>query len=1517
MGRLYNAATLPPWPLPGNATQSGILTRSSKGGGYGNANAIRFEDKKGQEQLWVQAERNMDTVVEHDETHTVGHDRTKTIGHDETDHIGRNWKLNTDGWKWETIDLAAVQNVGLGQMLNVGLAYNVNVGGLYLRNVALQMASTVGMDRHDRVAQNWSSDVGHTYTLTVRGKAVGDAVQKDLANPVEATPAFAPNLPAQVESAENNQLSIRDSGEAHLSGAKQAQLIGPGGKVTIDDAGITLEGKGIYLKAPVISMSGGSAGGLAPVTEADSAPSCGQTPTSATKATSCNPVDLATGQKVLAQADFVLPGRIPIAWGRSYRSADQRTGALGAAWRLPYSTEIRRDQTQLTYHDADGRRLRFPLLEPGQEHFHVIEKYTLARGEDSPAGATYAVRFGNGVEEHYALHPTDDARWQLQRVTDRDANVLSLGYTPEGWLKEVRNNVHTVRCALDGAGRITAVSLVGHGNSLLAGYAYDANGDLREATDRAGRTWRYEYRNHLLTGYRTPSGAVHMSEWDGETPQARVTRTFAYVDDEAARQGGPAITRDTRFAYQSASSTTRVTDGLGRTTEYHYNGLWAVDRILYPDGSTYQTHFDETGSISGHTDELGRTTQIVNDARGNPTTVIDAAGNITRMSYNDQNLPVLVTDPAGQVWQRAYDDAGHLTAQTDPLGNTTKYAYEKGLPVTRTDALGNVTRMQYNDAGQLVARTDCSGHTTTYRYDGEGRLTATRDPLGNETLQHWDSERDRLGGIKPAGLGGWNVSYDDAGRVTAQTDPLSRITRTQWDAYNQRTTVNDPAGGTQGYRYDTLGRLTTLTNANGEQTTFEYDSRDRLVAQTGFDGRRQTYRYSAAGEVIARTDHGTDGQITTDIAYDALGRPVERHSTDGTHASYRYDARGLLTQAQATAPGETPSQVTFEYDAAGRRAGEMQAHHGQVWRIAHELDALGHRSATHLPDAGTLKWQRYGSGHVHGVLFNGEALAAFERDALHRETLRTQGEVSHHFAYSPAGLLASHHWQGIDSRGNPAGPMKVWRSWEHDRAGQITALHDAMRDSRAYTYDPVSRLTGVAAGRVSEAFSYDPAGNLLAVGHGKPTHVGRAHGDRLQVLVTPELPVGQSPQYAYDGHGNRTSVTVPQPDASQALTTAYRYDGTHQLKGIEHADGGMSRYEYDALGRRTAKHHTDASGRTATTLFVWDGSWMAQEIRAGQGRTAPITYVAHPNLAGPLARLDGAQAYHYVTDHLGTPQEIYDDRRQVVWAADLSAYGKTRSYLKHEVNNPIRFPGQYFDVESGLHYNRFRYYDPQAGRYITKDPISLMGGTNEYSYVAGNPVQRSDYLGLYFGLDDLVFSGGGAVVGVIGQGVGDLISWQLSGWEDYAGSAVGGAAGGEALLYTGPVGAGIAGGLTTNLTKQGLKHLTGKQCHFNFTTTAVDTAIGAATGFIPGAKIPGITSGRGSFNSIFEQMATKAQNGTASSITGATATKMFVGRSVDTALIPGTGAGAVAGVGAGKIEDYFGVSGDGQCTSRK
>lgn len=1412
VGRLYNAQTMPPWALPANATQSGILTRSTKHGGYGNANAIRFEDKKGAEQVWIQAERNLDAEIEADETHTVGQDRTKQVGRDETVRIGRHWKLATAGYKVETVALASVKSVGLGAMVNVGMAYNVNVGGLYLRNIGLQMASTVGQSRLDRVVQDWTADVGHAYTVTVRGKAVGDAVRADLADPIEPSPEFAPQLPAPVSSSTANQIRLTDTGESRLSGAKQAQLVGPGGTVTIDESGIHLEGTAIYLKAPTISMTGGSAGSLAPVTEADCA-QCEQ------KTTSANPVDVATGQKVLYHEDFTLPGRIPIRWNRGYRSADQRAGSLGVAWKLPYASEVRASSAGLIYVDADGRQLQFPALKPGEAHFHPIEKYTLMcvgaghtvqgvkdvnddikgdvgdhnekrgegdidnQGDNEPTSVpAYVLRFANGVQEHYARHPADDTRWQLQRITTRDGHSLTLGYTRQGWLESVGNHHHTVSCQLDAAGRITAVLLdrgFGRQPLQLASYVYDRNGDLVQATERANLTWRYGYEHHLLTTYRTPAGATHVCEWSDDTASAYCLRTYAYTEDA---NGEPIVTRDTRFDYLPSLRVTRVTDGLGRTTQYHYNGLWAVERVVHPDGAVVLTHFDETGSASGYTDELGRTTRRVNDARGNVTSIIDPAGQVTRVSYNELNLPEQITDAAGQVWQRGYDAEGHLISETDPLGYVTSYAYESGLPVARTDALGNVTKMQWDEAGQLVSSTDCSGHTSRYDYDEFGQLSESTDALGRVSHQS-GGVAARWASARPAGMGGWAVQYDDAGHAVAHRDPLGRVTRTEWDAHGQRVRAIDPADGEQRFEYDAIGRLTKLINANNEATTFLYDSRDRLIEQTGFDGRRQCFRYNAAGELVERIDHGQDGQLVTHITYDVLGRAVERCSGDGSRASYRYDARGLLTQAQAASPGRSSVQVTYEYDAVGRLTAEVQSHHGRVWRVTHGLDEVGNRAWTHVPIIGSLVWQRYGSGHIHGVLLDEYALASFERDALHREVQRTQGEASHRFTYGENGLLATHAWQNLDEHGNARERWRPWRAWEYDAAGQLTALSDAWRERKAYQYDALSRLTRVNAAGGSEAFHYDAAGNLLAAGPSvNQMPAWRASGDRLLRFALPTRP-DRPVDFTYDGHGNRMARTVPLPPepeltekerreqrgtdnmlrVMEVLTgtpkyeepieapdvVRYRYDGSHQLIAIEHADGGRTEYEYDALGRRVAKHHTAVGGELLTTLYMWDGDWMTQEVRTG--RTAhedsAVTYVRHPDHEGPLTRLADGQVWHYVTDHLGTPQEMYDEDGEIVWAADFSAYGLTARRLAQEVDNPIRFAGQYFDVESGLHYNRFRYYDPQVGRYINQDPIGLVGGLNHYSYADRDPVNRIDPNGTFAFLMPIAIFAGKALMG--------------------------------------------------------------------------------------------------------------------------------------------------------------------------
>ncbi|SDB65544.1 RHS repeat-associated core domain-containing protein, partial [Pseudomonas sp. NFACC17-2] len=195
----------------------------------------------------------------------------------------------------------------------------------------------------------------------------------------------------------------------------------------------------------------------------------------------------------------------------------------------------------------------------------------------------------------------------------------------------------------------------------------------------------------------------------------------------------------------------------------------------------------------------------------------------------------------------------------------------------------------------------------------------------------------------------------------------------------------------------------------------------------------------------------------------------------------------------------------------------------------------------------------------------------------------------------------------------------------------------------------------------------------------------------------------------------------------QALVSAYRYDSQHRLIGVTTADGRETSYRYDAFGRRISK---TVDG--LTTEFFWQGDQLVAENSPRHHRS----YVYEPGTFRPLAMLDGegpdARPFYYHLDHLGTPQELTNPAGQIVWSARYNGYGQLTE-LNHgggeQLEQPLRFQGQYFDPESGLHYNRHRYYNPETGRYLTPDPSKLAGGLNGYRYTV-NPTGWVDPLGL-------------------------------------------------------------------------------------------------------------------------------------------------------------------------------------------
>ena len=285
-------------------------------------------------------------------------------------------------------------------------------------------------------------------------------------------------------------------------------------------------------------------------------------------------------------------------------------------------------------------------------------------------------------------------------------------------------------------------------------------------------------------------------------------------------------------------------------------------------------------------------------------------------------------------------------------------------------------------------------------------------------------------------------------------------------------------------------------------------------------------------------------------------------------------------------------------------------------------------------------------------------------------------------------------------------------------------------------YDGAGRLTKVIQPhKKTENFEYDSAGNLL--NNGKWKNAEYKNGNRL---ISNSLA-----NYKYNQSGSLIKKT------NTKSLSHYGYNIFNQLIYYVSSEGTQVEFKYDALGRRIEKN-----SRGNTTKYYWDQLHLLGE----EENSNQIEYIFYPNNFVPIARLENGNSYFYHTDPIGTPREITDKRGDIVWTGDYETLGLCDVSDESSIESHFRFQGQYFDKETGLHYNGFRYYDPETGRYITKDPISYLSEDfNLYRYCLNDPVNRTDALGLGTiaigaGVGTAVAPGIGTLVGVA---VGGLI----------------------------------------------------------------------------------------------------------------------------------------------------------------
>ena len=644
--------------------------------------------------------------------------------------------------------------------------------------------------------------------------------------------------------------------------------------------------------------------------------------------------------------------------------------------------------------------------------------------------------------------------------------------------------------------------------------------------------------------------------------------------------------------------------------------------------------------------------------------------------YSGHDLPVKMRGPGGQSvrlqWQQHHKLSGLERTGTGAEG----FRYDRhGNLLAYTDGNGVVWTMEYGPFDLPVARTDGEGHRWQYRYDKDTlQLTEVINPQGESYLYVLDNcgrvteERD-WGGVV------WRYRYDADGLCTARVNGLEETILYSRDAAGRLAEVITPEGKTQ-YAYDKSGRLTGIFSPDGTSQRTGYDERGRVNVTT--QGRRAIeYHYPDEHTVIRCILPPEDER--------------DRHPGESLlKTTYRYNAAGELTEV--ILPGD--ETLTFSRDEAGR---EVLRHSNRGFACEQGWNA-----------AGQLTSQRAG-------LFPAEATWGGLLPSLVRE-----------YRYDSAGNVSA-----VTSREDYG--RETRREYRLDRNGQVTAV--------------TASGTGLGYGEGDESYGYDSCGYLKAQSAG--WH--RISEETDQYAGGHRLKQAGNTQYDYDAAGRMVSRTRHR-DGYRPETERFRWDSRDQLTGYCSAQGEQWEYRHDASGRRTEKR---CDRKKIRFTYLWDGDSIAEIREYRDDKLYSVRHLVfngfelisqqcsrvrqpHPSVAPQWV----TRTNHAVSDLTGRPLMLFNSEGKTVWrpgqtslwglALSLPAdtgYPDPRGELDAEADPGLLYAGQWQDAESGLCYNRFRYYEPETGMYLVSDPLGLLGGEQTYRYVP-NPCGWVDPLGL-------------------------------------------------------------------------------------------------------------------------------------------------------------------------------------------
>jgi len=723
-----------------------------------------------------------------------------------------------------------------------------------------------------------------------------------------------------------------------------------------------------------------------------------------------------------------------------------------------------------------------------------------------------------------------------------------------------------------------------------------------------------------------------------------------------------------------------------------------IGRVL-DDGTTqlYVNGYNGFGLLTNSVDPIGRTFSMHYASNGIDLLEVrqTRTGNnelLFRATYNGQHRPLAVVDAAGETNTFTYNARGQVLTATNPKGETTSYAYDADGYLLATDGAlpgtNDVSTFTYDAFGRIRTRSEESGHTMVFDYDVMDRVTRITHPDGTfERFTYGFLDlivyRDRAGRQT-------FFEYDSMRQVKKQTEHLSgQVTQFEWCRCGQMKSLTDPMGRTTSWLTDVQGRPIAKQNADGSRIQYRYENTTSRLRHV-IDEKQQVSELIYERDNTVKSIEYLNSEIQTPgvrFTYDPNYERVVT-MTDGTGVTrYSYNpitaaptlGAGSLASVDGPLPNDT---ITYGYDEVGR----------PVYRAINGVGAvIGFDAAQRLIGA-TNVLGAFGYAYAGGsdrlvskLLPNGQTETRSYGTSVQDFLLQ---RITHRMGATPISEFVYGHDVAADRIA----------TWSQQAGAQSPSVH-------TFVYDTLNRLLSAVVtngGALVNTFgySYDPAGNRLTEQIGATNYTA-----------------------TYNALNQISTTTAP----GSARTN--EWDGVNRLVAIN-AGSRRTEFTYDGLSRVAAIRQLANGSEISRRQFVWCGFDLCEE-RDSAGVVTKRFFPEGVKLeTGPTAG-----NYFYTRDHLGSIRELTDDSGTLRARYAYDPYGR-RTRLTGDVEADFGFAGMFWCGEANLSLTHFRAYDAELGRWLSRDPLQnaeLEEGPNLYAYVANDPVNLTDPLGLSVG----------------------------------------------------------------------------------------------------------------------------------------------------------------------------------------